>query len=226
MFIVILGSGRIGASLARHMVAAGHEIGVIDHDPLRCTALDDELGSVSVLGDGTDPEILAKVGANRAESFIATTSSDEDNLVACQLARHGFDIDRTFAIVNHPERSRLFDLLGIQSSVDVTELAVNRIQELLFVDGMVQLMPLPGDESRTLVAIRVPRESPMNGRPVKDLFLPDGAFISLVIGKDGNAIVPEDTSIIHADDEILAVANSQDQDLLRDMFVGQLGETG
>ena len=224
MFILILGSGRIGVSLARHLVAAGHEIGVIERDDSRCAVLEEELGSVSVLGDGTEIEVLSKAGAIRADMFVATTSNDEDNLAACQIVSHRFGVNRTFSIVNHPEHARLFDLLGVQVSIDVTELTVSRIQELMFLDGLVQLMPMPGDQTRSLVAIRIPRESPMNGRPLGELLLPNGASISLVIGKDGSTEVPEETSVIRGDDDIMAIADSQDQELLRNMLVEQLGE--
>ena len=68
MHIIIVGAGRIGSSLARWLVSAGHETAVVDWDRSRCAALDEALGSVSVIGDGTDAGVLAKVGINRALS--------------------------------------------------------------------------------------------------------------------------------------------------------------
>ncbi len=131
MYFVIVGTGRVGGALARWLVAAGHEVSTVDTRPARCAELDDELGSVSVLGDGTEAGILARAGANRADVFVAATGSDEDNLAACQLARHRFGATRTVALVHVPEHERLFGLLGIDISINTTALVVVKIEEIL-----------------------------------------------------------------------------------------------
>ncbi len=224
MFILILGGGRIGSSLAHRLVAAGHEVSVIERDALRCNSLDEALGSVTVLGDGTDVASLSKAGASRANVFVATTSADEDNITACQLASLRFGTPRTMTVVNESERSRLVDMLRINTSVDVTDLAVNRIQEFLFVEGMVQQHPMPGDDTRSLLVARVPRNSAMDGRTVGDLELPNGSTISLLIGRDGNPQVPDQSTVIRSDDEIVAIGDRPTHEMLRAALVEQLGE--
>ena len=226
MFIVIVGSGEIGSSLAQRLVAAGHEIGVIESDQGRCTALEDELGHLAVLGDGTEAASLARAGVGRADILIATTSRDEDNLVACQLARYRFQVPRTIAVVSTPEHARLFPLLGVEAAVDVTDLAVSHIQERISVDGMVHLIPMPGDQGRTLVMIRIPQESRLAGRPIKDIALPDDALISMVISRGGTASVPDENTLVQAEDEILAVTNTQRKEELRELFTEQFRESG
>ena len=224
MFILILGGGRIGSSLAHRLVVAGHEVSVIEKDPSRCSTLDEALGSITVLGDGTDVSSLSTAGASRADVFVATTSADEDNITACQLASLRFGTPRTMTVVNESERSRLVDMLRINTSIDVTELAVNKIQEFLFVDGMVQQLPMPGDDTRSLLVARVPRNSAMDGRPVSDLQLPNGSSISLLIGRDGHAHVPDQSTVIRSDDEIVAVGDRPTHEMLRAALVDQLGE--
>jgi trk system potassium uptake protein TrkA len=131
MYAVIIGAGRIGGSLARWLVAAGHEVAVIDWDTARCRALEDELGSISVVGDGTEESILGRAGANRADVFIATTDRDDQNLMACQVAKHRFGAARTISLVNIPDHDPLFGLLGIDQTINITELIVDRIEENL-----------------------------------------------------------------------------------------------
>lgn len=131
MYVVIVGAGRVGVFLARWLLAAEHEVAVVDKDSARCAALDDELGSITVLGDGTEAGILARAGVNRADVFIATTRRDDCNLVACQLARHRFGASRTVTLVNIPDHQMLFDRLGIDVTINTTELVVDRIQEEL-----------------------------------------------------------------------------------------------
>lgn len=224
MFIVILGSGRIGSSLAHRLVNAGHEVSVIERDPSRCGELDKSLGSVSVLGDGTEVSALSRAGVSRADIFVATTSADEDNVAACQLASLRFGTPRTLSIVNDTGRARLFDLLRISASIDVTDLAVNRLQEFMFLDGMVQQIPMPGDDTRSLLVARVPRNSVMDGRPISDLQLPNGSSISLLISKDGHVQVPSDESVLKSEDEIVAVGDRLSHEVLRSALVEQLGE--
>ncbi len=226
MFIVIVGSGQIGKSLAGQLVSAGHEVGVIEMDPARCEALEDELGSVVILGDGTEVGVQAKAGVSRADVFIATTRSDENNILSCQIARHRFNAPRTISVVNLPEHTRLFGLLGIEAAINVTELVVNQIQEHLSIDGIVHLMAMPGNNGRTLVSIRIPRESRMAGRPISEIDLPDGALISLVIGRDGTTSVPTQETLVQAEDEILAVADAKFHEELVDLFTQQFAEAG
>lgn len=131
MYVVILGAGRIGSLLAKWFVDAGHEIAVIDIDEDRCSALNDELGNVTVLGDGTEAGVLAKAGANRSDIVVATTGRDDINLVTCQLAKHRFDAPRAVSLVNIPEHERLFQILGIDALINTTDLIIERIQQEL-----------------------------------------------------------------------------------------------
>ena len=115
--------------MARWLLAGDHEVTVVEVDTSRCASLEDELGDISVAGDGTEADILAKAGANRADIFIATTGNDDENLVACQLARHRFGAVVTVSLVNVPEHEALFNRLGIDITINTTELAVVRIQQ-------------------------------------------------------------------------------------------------
>ena len=141
MHVVIVGAGQVGTSLARWFVSTGHEVAVIEQDRATSQVLDETLGGVSIVGDGTDEAVQAKAGANRADAFIATTSEDDVNLAACQLARHRFGVRRTISTVNAPDRSELFELLGIDVAVDVAGLVSSRIQEAVASDGLVHLLP-------------------------------------------------------------------------------------
>jgi len=131
MYALIVGAGRIGGSLARWLVAGGHEVTVIDWDEARCRALEDQLGSISVVGDGTEELILGKAGANRADVFIATTDRDDQNLMACQVAKHRFGATRAISLVNIPDHDNLFGILGIDQTINITELIVGTIEEHL-----------------------------------------------------------------------------------------------
>ena len=131
MYVVIVGLGQLGQSLAEWLTGAQHEVAVVDRNAARCAALDDRLGSVSVVGDGTEASVLAKAGTNRADIFMAATGRDDVNLVACQLARHRFGVPRTLSLVNIPDHEALFNLLGIDATVNTTELIVDSVRRQL-----------------------------------------------------------------------------------------------
>ena len=131
MYAVVVGGGRVGRTIARWLLTAEHEVAVVDRSPAACSVVEDELGSVSVLGDATEAGVLAKVGANRADVLIAATRADDVNLVTCQMAMHKFDVSRTISIVNEPENETLFRTLGVGAVVNITDLAVAGIQENL-----------------------------------------------------------------------------------------------
>ena len=219
MHIVIVGAGRIGLSLARLLVAAGHEIAVVEKDDYRCSALDEILGSVSVMGDCTDARVLAKAGANRAEVLIATSGKDDVNLVACQLAKHHFGVPRTISIVNTRDHTELFDILGIDVAVDETELLVGRIQAGLSAEGPVRLLTVSESEGASLVAIKIPRRYGRAGRALKDMSLPPGTFVSLIITRDGEVSIPDGNALIRAGDQVIAVTTTQREEELRDLLI-------
>ena len=217
MHVVIVGAGRIGTSLARWLVSAGHEIAVVDRNRARCNALDEALGSVCILGDGTDTGALARAGSNRADVLIATSRNDDVNLVACQLAIHNFGVSRTISVVNTSDHTELFNALGIDVTVDIPESVLERIQEGLSAEGLVHLMPVAGINGRSLVAIKIPPKS--GARPIRDISLPDGTLISLVISREGDVSVPSDGTVIRAGDEVVAITSAQEEEELRDRLI-------
>ena len=224
MYVVILGAGVIGASLARWLVSTDHEVAVVEITPARCDDMEEELGSVTVPGDGTLPGVLADAGIGRADAFVATTGRDEDNLAACQLAAHHFKVRRTISLVNLPEHEELFKALGVDSPISVPDLVMARVQEELAIQGMVHLMPVQGDADRTLVAIKVPSESDVAGRSLKDIALPDGTLISLVISRDGTMSIPGEDTTIQPEDEVVAVTTEEEGEALRELLTKQPSE--
>jgi trk system potassium uptake protein TrkA len=131
MYIVILGAGTIGTAIAKWLLSIDHEVSVIDTNASRCAALDEELGSVSVIGNGTDASILIRAGCNRSDVFIGTSGFDEDNLVACQLARNEFGALKTIAFVKIPEHEELFTTLGIDVVINQTDILIDRLKSEL-----------------------------------------------------------------------------------------------
>jgi trk system potassium uptake protein TrkA len=112
-------------------MASGAEVTLIEKIAENQKFADNLLGSVVVLGDGTMIDTQNTAGTKRADLFISTSSSDEDNMLACQIAKHHFGVDRTIAISGNSDNANLLSLLGIDIVVDVTELITEKIQSLV-----------------------------------------------------------------------------------------------
>ena len=131
MYAIIVGAGRVGTAIARWLLEAEQEITVIDRDPERFAAIEDELGSVAVRGDATESQVLWTAGASRADVLIATGRRDDENLVICQMAANLFGVGSVLSIVSISEHVELFNRLGVSESIDTTAILVEAIEERL-----------------------------------------------------------------------------------------------
>jgi trk system potassium uptake protein TrkA len=131
VYAIIVGSGTTGLKVAEWLMASGAEVTLIEKIAEKQRFADNLLGSVVVLGDGTMIDTHNTAGTKRADLFISTLNSDEDNMLACQIAKHHFEVNKTIAISGNPDNANLLNLLGIDIVVDVTELITEKIQSLV-----------------------------------------------------------------------------------------------
>jgi trk system potassium uptake protein TrkA len=111
--IVIVGCGRVGASLAEAYDRAGHEVVVIDNVTAAFDRLPATFSGSSIRADGTDEDVLRRAGAEGAEIFLALTEGDNRNVMAAQLANEALGIERVIAKINDPVRATAYAELGI-----------------------------------------------------------------------------------------------------------------
>ena len=150
--------------------------------------------------------------------YIATTGNDEDNLAACQLASHVFKVGRTIAVVNNPENETLFNLLGIDLTVDGTQVILAGIEEELPEDP-IHVLPLRG--SHEVVRIEIPADSALVSRYAEEIELPSGTKIVAIISRDGQLKTLDTGTIIEAFDEVVALAASETAEALREALVSE-----
>ena len=131
MYVIVIGCGKVGFSLSKALLSTDNEVVVTDRDAHRCELVTDQLGSVVICGDGSEPSGLREAGAGRCDVLIATTGSDGDNLVPCQVAKAYFNVARTIAVVNDPQHLPLFKMLGIDVPISTTDLILSHIEEEL-----------------------------------------------------------------------------------------------
>ena len=212
MYIVIVGCGKLGYYLANSLLSIGHEVLAVEKDPELCQRITDELGSVTFNGDGSQVKVLKEAGVKRADLLIAGTDRDEDNLVACQIAKNLFGTSRTIAMVNHPENEPLFKLVGVDVTVNNVRLIASRVEERIPEHSMVHHSVLRNPNTE-MVSIYIPPDAAVVGKPLGEVELPPNSFICLVVKAEGPRLPSEDVEL-EAEDEVLAVTVSEEEQLL------------
>ncbi len=204
MFVIVVGCGKIGYHLSRALLAADHEVVVLERDSQRAAAATEELGSIVISSDGTEPNVLSESGASRCQMLISTTGDDATNLVACQVAKSSFKVPSTIAMVTDPDHVPLFKRLGVDVTISTTELILSHIEEEVPGGPLIHVLPLHG-ASNGIVCVRVPAGSPAIGSTLSGLHLPPGTSLVSVVGKDGELRSVNDHSPLQEDDEVVAI---------------------
>lgn len=219
MYAIVVGCGRMGFNLVWALIEQQHEVAVIERDPERCGFANEQFGHVAMVGDGCEPSALHEVGTERADVFIALTGKDEDNLVACQLAKHRFLVPKTIALVNNPRNEELFRILGIDVQIGSTAIILQHIEEEIPETGVVHI-EAPRASNWELVSIKIPPDAACVGKPVNELRMPEGSVVSMVVQMNGQAHFPQENVILHAGDQILVVTNPASEELIMETLTG------
>jgi trk system potassium uptake protein TrkA len=216
MYIIVVGGGNIGYYLAKTLVAAKHEVLLLEKDRVRYKTISEELGEVVMQGDGCQADQQLEAGFGRADAVVAVTGSDDDNLVVCQMAKMEFNVPRTITRVNDPRNEPLFKKLGIDATVSSTKIIYNLIEQEV---GGGEVIPLAALNRGNIVIVEVeigPR-SPVSGQEVRMLDLPDEALIISII-REGHAIIPAADTRFAAGDSVIALVGADKEHQLRDVF--------
>jgi len=215
MYIVVIGGGRVGYYLIKALLNEGHEIVLVEKEEGICDTINDELGSVCVRGDGCETAVLADVGTDRADMVIAVTGHDEDNLVACELAKHRFKVPRTIARVLNPQNEALFKKLGIDVTITSTNIILENIEAEVPTHLLTRLLTI-SDRGLEIVEMKVPEGSAAVGKALRDISLPANSVLSLIVRKGVRPVVPSPDTILLADDQIIGVTPSESEAALKE----------
>ncbi len=218
MYIIVVGGGKVGYYLGRALIDSGHEVLIIERDKARAAEIGDELGSVVMRGDGCEAAVLAAAGTARADVFIAVTGEDEDNLVACQVAKTAMHVPRTIARINNPKNEAVFKALGVDATVSHTEIILNKIEERIAKYPILRLMR-DSDTGLEIVELVLNQNSGIINKQIKDLPLPPETKL-LVLVRDGNWIIPVGDTVPRAGDGVVAVTRVGNEEYLRSLLSG------
>jgi trk system potassium uptake protein len=138
MFVLIVGAGRVGSTLAKKALDLGHEVSVLDADPLSHERLDtgsaeswEDRGGLFAVGTALETDALIEAGVERADVFIASTNGDNTNLVIAQIAKKRFEVPKVVARVLDPARAAWYAEQGLET-VCPTQTAIELLEQAAF----------------------------------------------------------------------------------------------
>lgn len=219
MYIIIIGGGRVGYYLTKSLLDEGHEILIVEKNATYCQIINDELGTVCYQGDGCEIATLEQVGTRRADMLIAVTGQDQDNLVACQVAKHRFKVPRTIARIRNPGNVELFRKLGVDVPICSTMVILERIAGEVPTHPLIHLQEIT-DRGLEIVDVKISADSTTIGKAVRDIELPAGTILLLLIRKGEKPFAPIPGTVLMGEDEVIAVIDPGSENALRTALRG------
>lgn len=173
MQIIVIGCGKVGSSLARELIAYGHEVVIIENDSEMMKNADD-LDCMKINGVPIDTDVLKSAGIESVDALCAVTPEDNMNLMAAQVAREIFGVEKVIARIFNPNNKELFEEFGI-NTICSTTLSVNAIiRSLSDEDDLTDDIVLGTD----IVYSKVPLESKFYGMEFIEIVKVTGKHIA------------------------------------------------
>ena len=220
MKVLIAGGGKMLYFLCRNFTAKGYEVGIVNRNREECIQLARQLAAMVVYGDGSDAEILKEAGAMGADALLAITPNDQDNLVICQLASLHFGVPRVLALANDPDNVEVFEKLGV-SAFSTTQIVGSLIEQRASLEQITNLLPV-GEGRVNVTEILLDTDSPVVGKQLKDIDLPENALVAVVI-RDNQPIVPRGASVLMAGDRVVLITLPENHGPVLKTFTGEKG---
>ena len=207
MYIIIVGLGGIGRCLVGQAAGHSNNVVAIDTDESRCSDILEHHDVLAITGNATDKSVLEEAGIDRADAFVATTSDDSVNLMACWLAKR-FHVPTVVAIVNQTAHSEFFKEVGVRISENPDELVASRLYYWAENPQLQQLAQIPGG---SIFEIMAETGAPIVGHEIRDLKVKDFVFIA-IRRQSGELIIPSGNVIIRAGDTFTVFTKKEAED--------------
>ncbi|MGC5627155.1 potassium channel family protein [Georgenia sp. Z1344] len=205
MHVVIMGCGRVGASLAERLDATGHSVAIVDQDPDAFRRLSEDFSGRQVKGVGFDRETLRQAGIEDAYAFAAVSSGDNSNIIAARVARETFRVERVVARIYDPVRAEVYQRLGIPTVATVRWTAEQVLAHVLPASSPAEHV----DASGLVSLVRLEPHVTWVGRTVVDVQEATGGRVAFLTRR-GEGTVPHSTSVLQEGDLVhMAVATDR-----------------
>jgi trk system potassium uptake protein TrkA len=217
MNILILGAGQVGTTAAYHLAREkANEVTIVDADASKLRDIQDRLDVRTVVGHASFPNVLERAGAREADMLIALTSSDEVNMLACQIAYTVFQTPTKIARIRASEYVATESLwnqaaVPVDFRISPEQLVTEHIERLIHYPGAFQVLEFANGSVR-LVGARAHRGGFLVGQQIKTLkdHIPGVETRIAALYRNGASIIPDGSTLIQENDEVFFIAARQD----------------
>lgn len=217
-YVVVVGGGRVGYFLTRALRENNIEVTIIEDSPKIYDLVTRQVDCPVLRGDGSSISVQEEAGVSRANVFVAVTNHDQDNLIACQIAKQRFGVPKTIARVKNPSNEVVMQKLGVDVTVSSTAIITSLIQS-----------ELPTSRIRTVLDLRtgglelmeysLDSQSPVVGKHLRDLELPGHCNI-VTIMRNGDAAIARGDSVLASGDTLLVLVKINNELAVRRFLLG------
>ncbi|OGO81505.1 MAG: hypothetical protein A2Y21_02745 [Clostridiales bacterium GWC2_40_7] len=216
MYIVIIGCGRLGSTLARELSDEGHDIAIIDRDSERLNVLGSGFNGQRINGIEFDNDHLIEAGIEKADVFLAMTPDDNINITGALIAKKIYRIPRIIARVCYPNRKYIYEKLEIET-ISPTRLGAQILKSRIITNSLDVIASL--DRDYEIIEVPVLKEKTSTVGEIENKY---SCIISGIL-KDGNIKLPEKNQHILHGDKIICTINKKDRDrLISSLMKGML----
>ena len=216
MYVIIMGGGRVGLTLANLLILDGHDVTLIENDSSLCGNAALELDALVICGNGTNTKTLEEANIGQCDVFVAATGNDETNLLSCILVRE-YDIGKVIARVSNPDHEEAFRKVGIDAVINPERTAARYLEKLITRPKIADLIVL-GHGNAEILDMSVTNKK-VFGKPIGSIS-PNDDFIIVSIYKDGKLEIPRPNMIIEEGDRISVLIKTKAVNKTTSMFTG------
>jgi trk system potassium uptake protein TrkA len=204
MYIIIIGCGRLGSSLAKRLSDEGNDICVIDRDGDKLISLGSGFNGLRIKGVEYDSDKLLEAGIKQADGLLAVTPDDNINITVSLIGAKIFTVPKIIARVNHPGKKIIYKQLGIDT-INPIQYETEIIKNKLFLDNIDVVSPL--DNNYQIIEILINKVKSVTVDTIEEKY---NCIISSVL-RNEEIRLPEKNQLLQWGDRIICTVGNKDR---------------
>ncbi|MBQ9026720.1 MAG: TrkA family potassium uptake protein [Methanobrevibacter sp.] len=188
MYVIIMGLGRVGLSLANLLIDDGYDLTLIDDNEALCNEAAAELDALVICGNGTNSKLLEETNIEDADFFIAATGNDEANLLSCILVRK-YNVPNIIARVSNPDHEEAFKEVGIDNVISPEITAAGFLEKLVTRPNVADLISL-GEGDAEILDMTITNDK-IVGKRIEEVSPTKDFIIIATYQQDGKLVIPQ-----------------------------------
>ncbi|WP_409200384.1 potassium channel family protein [Methanobrevibacter sp. DSM 116169] len=192
MYVIIMGAGRVGLSLANLLIEDGYDITIIENNENLCSNASLELDALVICGNGTDTKTLEEANIEDADYFVATTGFDESNLLSCILVKN-YEVPNIIARVSNPDHEDAFKKVGIDDVISPERTAAGFLEKLITRPNVANLISL-GQGDAEILDMTITNDK-IVGKTIKDVS-PTKEYIVIALYDGEDVSIPQQDTVL------------------------------